>query len=120
MGNQFQDMILAAQDLRDKSGEYGINLTINSDGTINFYHGTSAINAAKIMQEGFHAETYFSHDLNVTGYCDESPLYYAAVKNKNGVVLKASIDCRHIDFASGTGEFFLNTHYNPETCTVCN
>ena len=72
------------------------------------------------MKDGFFEQTYFSHDMNITGYCDEPPLYYATIKNKNGVVLKANIDCRYIDFASGTGEFLLNSHCKPETCVICN
>jgi len=108
MVNDFQDAIIAAQDLRDEAKEYGISLSVNADGTITFYHGTSSENADKIMNEGFFEETYFSHDINITGYGDESPLYYAKVKNKDGVVIKANIDCRYIDFASGTGEFLLN------------
>jgi len=120
MDKSFQERVLAAQELQEEANEYGINLTINSDGTITFYHGTSAENADKIMKEGFFEETYFSHDLNITGYCDESPLYYATVKNKNGAVLKANIDCRFIDFSSGTGEFLLNEDYKPEVCIICN
>ena len=118
--SSFQDTVIAAQDLRDEAKEYGINLSINSDGTISFYHGTSSKNATQIMMDGFFEGTYFSHDLNITGYCDESPMYYATVKNKDGVLLKANIDCRYIDFASGTGEFLLNTKYKPEICIVCN
>lgn len=119
MDNNFQDMVTAAQDLRDRAGEYGIPLTVNSDGTITFYHGTSAENVAKIKQGGFHKDTYFSHDIDITGYCDESPLYYATVKNKDGSVLKANIDCRFMDFASGTGEFLLNEDYKSEFCVIC-
>ena len=119
MENSIQDIIIAAQDLRDEAKEYGIRLSVNSDGTITFYHGTSSENADKIMQEGFFEETYFSHDLDITGYGDESPLYYATIKNKNGVVLKANIDCRYIDFASGTGEFLLNATYKPNVCIAC-
>ena len=120
MANNFQGMVIAAQNLRDEAKEYGISLSVNSDGTITFYHGTSSKNADKIMKDGFFEQTYFSHDLNIAGYCDESPLYYATVKNKNGAVLKANIDCRYIDFASGTGEFLLHAHYKPETCVICN
>jgi flagellar basal body rod protein FlgG len=119
MNNNFQNMVITAQDLRQEAKEYGINLNINGDGTITFYHGTSLENATKIMQEGFFEETYFSHDLNITGYCDESPMYYATIKNKDGVVLRANIDCKYIDFASGTGEFLLNAHYKPEVCVIC-
>jgi len=120
MHSSFHEAVTAAQDLRDEANEYGISLSVNSDGTITFYHGTCSKNANKIMKDGFREQTYFSHDLNITGYCDESPLYYATKKNKDGVVLKATIDCRYIDFASGTGEFLLNAHYKPETCVICN
>ena len=120
MDISFQDIVIAAQDLRDEANEYGISLIINTDGTITFYHGTSSEIAPKIMQDGFLENTYFSHDINTTGYGDESPLYYAKIKNKYGVVLRANIDCRYIDFASGTGEFLLNADYKPNVCVVCN
>ena len=113
MKNDFQLKVIAAQDLRKEAKRYGINLTVNSDGTITFYHGTSKENAESIQKNGFHACTYFSHSEDITGYGDESPQYYAKVKNKNGVVIKADIDCRFIDFASGTGEFYLNKDFKP-------
>lgn len=119
MDKDFQKRFIAAQNLRDEAVDYGIRLNINSDGTITFYHGTSSENAAKIMDGGFLEEAYFSHDMDITGYCDESPMYYAKVKNKNGVVIKANIDCRHMDFSSGTGEFLLTANYKPEVCIAC-
>ena len=119
MESNFQYVVIAAQDLQDEASEYGISLNINANGTITFYHGTSAENADKIMRDGFFEGTYFSHDLNITGYCGESPLYYATVKNKEGVVLKANFDCRCIDFVSGTGEFLLNAHHKPNNCIEC-
>ena len=118
MNSDFQDIITAAQDLKSEAKEYGIKLRINSDGTITFYHGTSKENAAKIKEAGFWKDTYFSHSENITGYGDESPVYYAKIKNKDGVIIKANIDCRYIDFASGTGEFLLNNDYKPDICIL--
>jgi len=109
-------IISAANNLQNDARQYGIDLVVNSDGTITFYHGTSKENALKIKESGFFKDTFFSHAIDVTGYCDASPIYYAKVKNKDGVIIKADIDCRYIDFASGTGEFLTNDDCVPISC----
>ena len=116
--NDFQAMVVAAQDLRDEAKEYGIDLEVNIDGTITFYHGTSRENSEKILTNGFQESTYFSHSETTSGYGDAPPSWYATVKHKKGVVLRANIDCRYIDFASGAGEFYLHTAYKPRICVI--
>lgn len=102
----FQKRVIAAQDLRDECKEYGIQLSVNGDGSISLFHGTSAENAEKIMRDGFSAGTYFSHAKTVTGYGDEGPTWYANIKNKNGRVLEICVDARCVEFVSSTGEFY--------------
>ena len=104
--NDFQERVIAAQDLRDECREYGIRLSVNGDGSISLFHGTSAENAEKILRDGFAAGTYFSHAKTVTGYGDDGPAWYANVKNKNGRVLEVLVDARCVEFVSSTGEFY--------------
>ena len=102
----FQKRVIAAQDLRDECKEYGIRLSVNGDGSVSLFHGTSAEAADEIMKKGFSAGTYFSHAKNVTGYGDEGPTWYANVKNENGRVLEVRLDARCVEFVSSTGEFY--------------
>lgn len=104
--NDFQERLIAAQDLKDECKKYGIRLNINGDGTITLYHGTSKAASDEIMKNGFHAGTYFSHAKTKTGYADVGPSWYANVKNKDGCLLEVNIDARCIEFASGSGEFY--------------
>jgi len=104
--NDFQKTIIAAQDLRDECKTYGIRLTVNSDGTVTLYHGTSDENAQSILKNGFSEGAYFSHAKNVTGYSDEGPSWYANVKNKNGRILEIRVDASCVEFVSSTGEFY--------------
>ena len=116
--NDIKARIIAALVLRNEANEYGIDIEVNKDGTITFYHGTSRENAEKILVDGFQESTYFSHAEVTSGYGDEPPSWYATVKHKNGVVLRANIDCRYMDFVGGTGEFYLTTDYKPSVCAV--
>lgn len=104
--DDFQEMVVAAQDLRDECKEYGIRLSVNGDGTVSLFHGTSTENAEMIMNSGFSAGTYFSHAKTVTGYGDEGPSWFANVKNQNGCVLEVRVDARCVEFVSSTGEFY--------------
>jgi len=86
---------------------YGIDVELNSDGSIVLYHGTSKKAADSIEDSNsFFEGSYFSHSKHVTGYGDSSPLYYATVKHKDGKVLKINVDTNAISFCSGTGEFY--------------
>lgn len=104
--NDFQERVIAAQELRDECAEYGIRLCVNGDGSISLFHGTSAEAADKIINEGFSAGTYFSHAKGVTGYGDEGPDWYASVKNPGGRIIEIKVDARCVEFVSSTGEFY--------------
>lgn len=104
--DDFQERLIAAQDLRDECRENRICLRVNFDGTVTLFHGTSAEAAERIRENGFFEGTYFSHAKTKTGYSDEGPAWYASQKHENGCVLEIHVDARCVEFVTGTGEFY--------------
>ena len=96
----FQERVIAAQDFADEAREYGLKVSVNYDGSVTVYHGTSAENAEKILTTGIINEQSF-----FTTRKSEAE-YYAKKKNKNGVVLALKIDARNLEFAAAGDELY--------------
>ena len=96
----FTERVIAAQDLRDEAKQYGSRISVNYDGSVTVYHGTSMENAENIRTYGIiHKQSYF-----VSNKKDAE--YYAKKKNKNGIVLELRIDARDLEFAAAGSELF--------------
>ena len=99
-GAEFQERVIAAQDMRDEVRGYKKKLKINTDGSVTVYHGTSAKNAEEIRSTGIiNGQSYFTTNAG-------EAYYYAHQKNKNGVVLEIHADARALEFAAAGAEIY--------------
>lgn len=99
-GEEYQERVKAAQDMRDEARGYKRRLKINSDGSVTVYHGTSAKNADAIRSTGvIKGQSYFTTNA-------AEAYYYAHQKNKGGVVLEIHADARALEFAAAGAEIF--------------
>jgi hypothetical protein len=105
----FQKRVIAGQNLIQELKGAGIKKSINSDGTITIYHGTSKSNASQILKSGrINKETFFSPLKAGTKFGD-SPLDVAKRKfGKEGTVLEIKIDARDINTAAAGSELFAS------------
>lgn len=98
--NDFQERVIAAQDLRDAAKEQKYKVKIDGNGYVTVYHGTSQKNAEKIKADGrFNESSFFS-------FRKSDVEYYANEKNKNGEVFEIKVDPRDIEYSTGSGEVF--------------
>ena len=97
----FQAQVIAGQDLVAELKGAGIKKSINPDGTITIFHGTSKANAEKILQGGrIDGETFFSPFKVGTKYGD-SPLDVAKRKfGKEGTIMEIKVDASGINTAA--------------------
>ncbi len=99
-GEELQQRVIAAQDMRDEARGYKKRLKINSDGSVTVYHGTSAKNAQKIRTTGvINEQSYFATNAG-------EAYYYAHIKNKGGVILEIHADARALEFAAAGAEIY--------------
>jgi len=103
----FQERVTAGQDLIEELKGAGIKKTVNSDGTITVFHGTSNANAEAIEKSGkINDQTFFSPNKKGTEFGD-SPLGVAKRKfGKEGTVIEIKIDPRDIGTAAAGSELF--------------
>ena len=101
-----QRRIVAGQDMVDEIKSAKLPKSLNKDGTITVFHGTSNNAANSISKSGkFATESYFSPLKNASAFGSEGAEQY--VKNKfgnKGQVLEIKVDARDVNFNSGTGE----------------
>lgn len=101
--NDFQNRVTAAQEFRDEAKQYGRRVKVNYDGSVTVYHGTSAVNANKILSTGIvNEQSYFTTN---KGDAD----YYANDKHSGGVVLELHVDARNLEFAAAGAELYTPT-----------
>lgn len=97
---EFQERVIAAQDMQKAVREYKRRLKINSDGSVTVYHGTSAENAQAIRSTGvINSLSYFTTNA-------AEAYYYANQKNKNGIILEIHADARALEFAAAGAELY--------------
>lgn len=99
---EFQSRMSAAQDLRDRVKETGQRLMIDALGYVRLWHGTSKAAMVAIQASGvFHAGTFFAASRSAT-----EP--HARPKHgKDTVQIEIHVDPRHVEFSTGTGEFYV-------------
>ena len=98
--DDFQQRVTAAQDFRDEARQYKRRVKINYDGSVTVYHGTSAVNANKILSTGIiNEQSYFTTNKSEADY-------YANGKHSGGVVLELRIDPRNLEFAAAGAELY--------------
>ncbi|MCM1455559.1 MAG: hypothetical protein NC037_03420, partial [Bacteroides sp.] len=98
--DDFQKRVTAAQDFRDEARQYKRRVKINYDGSVTVYHGTSAVNANKILSTGvINEQSYFTTNKSEADY-------YANGKHSGGVVLELRIDPRNLEFATAGAEIY--------------
>ena len=98
--NDFQERLMAAQDLAKEAREQKYRITPNGDGSVTIYHGTSASNYDKIIKSNtIERQSYFSPN-------KRGSEYYSAGKNKDGKTLDIKVDARDIEYSTGTGEIY--------------
>lgn len=97
----FQDRLIAAQDMADAVQSTGQRLQIRGDGYVTLYHSTSNTAADSIRATGeFTGNTWFSASKAAT-------MGHARPKHgKNTATLEIPVDPRTIEFSTGTGEFY--------------
>lgn len=97
---EFQERVTAAQDMQKEARGYKRRLKINPDGSVTVYHGTSAVNANKILSTGIiNEQSYFTTNKSEADY-------YANGKHSGGVVLELRIDPRNLEFAAAGAELY--------------
>jgi len=98
---EFQERMIAAQELKDKVIETRQKLQIDGNGYITLYHATSEKNAQSIMNNGkFHSQSFFAPSKAQT-------LPHARPKHgKDTITISIKVDPRDIEFSTGTGEFY--------------
>ncbi len=97
---EFQERVIAAQDMQKEAREYKRRLKINPDGSVTVYHGTSAENAQAIRSTGvINSQSYFTTNA-------AEAYYYANQKNKNGIILEIHADARALEFAAAGAELY--------------
>ena len=97
---EFQERLVAAQDLRDLVQSTGQRLTINSSGLVALFHSTNAANAELINETGvFQGNTWFSASKTAS-------LVHAKPKHDKAETIQVAVDAREIEFSTGTGEFY--------------
>lgn len=96
----FQERVIAAQDLQDTAKEQKYKIPINGDGSVTIYHGTSIENAQKINTSGkIESQSFFSPN-------KKGAEFYGKTKNKAGEILPIKVDARDIEYSTGTGEIY--------------
>jgi hypothetical protein len=96
-----QERIKAGKELSKLTGA-----TLNKNGTITLYHGTSKTNASLIEKQGFKEGSYFSINKKGTNFGD-SPLDVATRKfGKDAVVIEIDADPRFLESAAAGSEIF--------------
>ena len=97
----FQDRVVAAQDLASLVRSTGQRLKVRSDGYVILYHSTSNKYAESINKSGiFKGNTWFSASKSAT-------MEHARPKHgSNTETLEIPVDPRTIEFSTGTGEFY--------------
>jgi hypothetical protein len=97
---EFQERVTAAQDLVDTAKEQKYRISINGDGSVTIYHGTSIENAQKIIESGkVESQSFFSPN-------KKGAEFYGKTKNKSGEILPIKVDARDIEYSTGTGEIY--------------
>lgn len=100
----FQERVSAGQDLVDKVRSTGQRVTLNSDGTVTLYHGTSSANAAAIRDGRAFREGAF--------FAPSKKAVEPHVKPRHGrdtTIVGVRVDPRDVEFSTGTGEFYVPT-----------
>ena len=112
--NTYQGRMSAAQDLKNEMKEDKKRVSINGDGSITFYHGTSNNNADNILKEGKIFEgSFWSSTTGKMNAWEEGVKWYARERGKKdgsgGRVLALRIDPRDVSYSSGTQEIYAET-----------
>ena len=95
----FQERVIAGQDLIDEIKSVGRIKTINPDGTVTLYHGTSPENAKIIKKEGLKKQSYLSLTKKET-------LGHIQQYDKKEII-EINVDARDVEFSSGTQEIYI-------------
>jgi hypothetical protein len=110
--NDWNNRLIAAQDMRDELKSNGLRLKISeSDGAVVLYHGTSNRSAESIMRgKTLNEGSYFSHTKGNFGSYGEGASNYAKLRGEKdssgGKVMEFKVDARDVSFSSGTGEIY--------------
>jgi hypothetical protein len=98
---EFQARVIAAQNLADLVRTTKQRLTINANGFVTLFHGTSDANRASIERDGeFKGNTWFAAS-------KAAVMNHAVPKHGSNIeILSIKVDPRCIEFSTGTGEFY--------------
>ena len=97
----FQRMVVVGQNTVKEITDAGLKKSVNRDGTLTIFHGTSKENAKAILDSGkFNEETFFSPLKSKSAFGSEGAISYG----KKGEILEIKVDARDINFNGGTGE----------------
>jgi len=95
----FQEQVIAGQDMIKEIKDAGLRKTLNKDGTITFYHGTTPENADIILKNGKLDEMTFGSPLkSKSAFGSEGATKYGKS------ILELKVDPRDVNFNSGSGE----------------
>lgn len=99
--SDFQQRLLAAQDLAARVRTTGQRLRINADATITLYHSTSQDNASAIVRDGqLKGNTWL-------GASRAATLVHVRAKHGSSIAtLALKVAPEQIEFSTGTGEFY--------------
>lgn len=99
--NDYQERLIAAQDMADEAKGYGKRIKINYYlGAVKVYHGTSIENFESIRSSAeIKSGTFFAIN-------KQDAEYYAKIKHKKGIVLELYLDARDLEFAAAGAELY--------------
>lgn len=97
--NDFQERVIAAQDFRDEVKLVNRRVSVNPDGSVTLYHGTSINNIESIKANGLERQSFMSLSKKET---KEHIKQY-----KNVDVIEMRVDTRDISFSTGTQEVYI-------------
>ena len=95
----WNERVIAGQDLKDEANSYGHHPSFNHDYTVNLVHGTSEENAEKIRKEGLQKGSYLAQS-------EEESRQHVSAKRKNNVFVVMKVDARDISYNGATNEYY--------------
>lgn len=95
----WNERVIAGQDLRDEANSYGHHPSFNYDYTVNLVHGTSEENAEKIRKEGLQKGSYLAQS-------EEESKQHVSAKRNDNVFVVMKVDARDISYNGATNEYY--------------